>query len=108
MTTLPKPPELAHISDEEWDERIEAAVKAAGEPPQMTPQEKAQLEQAMRNNLRVIWREPDGLKRRCTTFVPIDRNRLEPDFLRALDKARMTVTVRGFEEGPEATSMEKN
>jgi hypothetical protein len=94
MTTLPKPPDAEHLSDEEWDAVVEDATKRAEEIPPMTPGQQADLEASMRNNLRVIWREVDGKKRRCTTFLPIDRDSLNPAFLAALDESKMTVYIR--------------
>ena len=91
-----KPPDM---TDEEFVAAIERVEKEADEAPPMTPEQKRELEEAQRNNLRVIWREVDGQKRRATTFLPIDRKNLQPDFLAALDAARMTVEVRGFSAG---------
>lgn len=88
-----KPPGMSH---EEFVAAIERAQQEADAMPPMTPEQKRKLEEARRNHLRVIWREVDGQKRRVTTFIPIDRETLGPDFLAALDAAGMTVEVRGF------------
>jgi len=94
---LTKPPGM---TDEEFKAAQDKAAEAAASAPPMTPEEKAQLEESMRNNLRVIWREVDGQKRRATTFIPIDRESLGPDFLAALDESKMTAEVRGCEPTP--------
>jgi len=86
------------MSDEEFKAALAKVERELDEMPPETPEKRAELQESIASHLRVVWREIDGQKRRCSTFVPIDRDSFPPDFLRALGEAGMTVVVRGFSD----------
>lgn len=67
-------------------EELAKAKRQSPAEPQGDAVEGAPLAQSPDNMLRLIWREPDGERRRVSTFIPLDRERCSPDVLAALAK----------------------